>query len=379
VRDANRLNAQDSRLLRNCIIFGLGVEVHGFKDDAPRIRCEDPRNWAFLWDDSEELAVAVRCKDFDAGDFYRGEVLKEPVEVWTYYDNRFVMEFERRGDGLKRGQVTNSKSRIGTSPRFKPRPEEMVQTRLVEHYAGGLPVIAYRINDEYETVLTDDLLEQQNAFNRTRSDNNDDVAYNVDQFLVVKGYSLQELLNAVGQIREERCIPLDDDGEAKFIEKGNAVEKVKFELELARDAIHLMGGVPDLAAIVGASGEASGIALKLKFSVQQQVSEGFAREFEAGLRRRVELLNHVRRALGQSTLERYDITISKNIPVNDKEMLESVPFMRQIMPTQEILAQIPFVQDPKSTAEAKEAEMKKQKRLGPQMDADDGKTTAFTA
>src|SRR5690606_32998328 len=117
------------------------------------------------------------------------------------------------------------------------------QTKLVGHYAGGIPVIAYRIDDEYETMLTDDLREEQNDYNRTRSDNNDDVAYNVDQFLVVKGYSLQELIGAIDSIREQRAIPLDDDGEAKFIEKGNQVEKVKYEVELARDAIHVMGGV----------------------------------------------------------------------------------------------------------------------------------------
>lgn len=119
VRDENRLNAQDSRLLRNCIIFGLGVEVHGFRDDSPRIRCEDPRNWAFLWDDNEDLAVAVRCKDFEAGDFYKGEVLKDPVEVWTYYDRRWVMEFEggngRHGRNHRSTQMDTDESWSGCS------------------------------------------------------------------------------------------------------------------------------------------------------------------------------------------------------------------------------------------------------------------------
>lgn len=359
IRDLYRLNeldVVDAENLECALLYGFGVEFHWFDGVSDRVLYSDPRKWAFVFNSDGLIESAIYRTVLPRWSVYRGQFLESDLVLWRVWDG----DFERRyiggfGDG-------------GLKP----------SGRAIRHYYGVPPVVLFPVNESFGSHITDALLTEQDAYNRVRSANSDDVLYNVDQLLALTGYDVQSLFQPIvdegdsregsggarhgrtqaDMIRETRMIPLAAQGDAKFIEKGNSVEKVAHELGLSRDAIHMMGGIPDLHKIVGASGTVSGIALKLKYAIQCQVAEGFCKHFTAALRRRLDLINVVREKRRLAPFLGFDVTITRNVPVNEAEILQNIPNMRQVMSLVDILRGVPSVEDPEGAAARKKEELR---------------------
>lgn len=353
LRDKNNLRRENTDLLRHGVLYGYGVEVHSFSEEGGiRIRHYDPRNWAFVLDTvegEERIHTAIYRVELPVGTVHDGVYLEEPVYVWTVYDAETIRVYKGRGSGGLSVAGTSVASSAGL---VVDGDLELVSSNT--HAYGRVPVIRYPVNEWYISHITDALISQQDAYNRTRSENNDDVSYNVDQFLALIGFSAERMLKEdpesgktqVDLMRELRILFLDDAGDAKFLEKGNSVEKVTAELDLARDAIHMMGGVPDVAGrIIGVTGATSGIALKLMFQGQQQNTETFMKYFIPALRERVDLINRVWVTMGMSPLTDYDVSFNLNIPANETELMQNIPFLKQLLENKEVARLMPFIED----------------------------------
>lgn len=355
LRDEQRLSSIDSTHLKHSLIAGHSIEVHGYENDSIVVREYDPREWAVVLDyRTNEVVFAVHRGFFDAGDWYDGSVLETSLLVWSVYDSEKIYRYVQRG---------SSHELIGNSGEVELEGEDA-------HSYGRPPVIVFRINKERRPIIRETLIEHQDAYNETRSDNFDDVQYNVDSFLALYGYSSNDLLEKdedTGQrrieiLRELRMLPMDLDAKAEFLNKGNSVEKVSNELSLSRDAIHLEGFVPDLHKIIGSSGEVSGIALKLKFEIQRNASETFIKYFKDSIRERIALLNRVWSMTGKKVLENYEIKVHRSIPVNESEIRQDIPVLRQIMSREDVAAMLPSVEEPERLAEARRKEIQREEQ-----------------
>jgi len=109
----------------------------------------------------------------------------------------------------------------------------------------------------------------------------------------------------------------------------------------------MMGKIPDITGkIMGATGNTSGIALKLMFHAMEQAAGGFIHNFKSGVRARIDLLNRVWGPLGQPVLAGYDVEIIPNLPVNELELYDRIPVLRMALSSREVLKRLPSVTNP---------------------------------
>jgi SPP1 family phage portal protein len=86
------------------------------------------------------------------------------------------------------------------------------------------------------------------------------------------------------------------------------------------------------------------------------------RKFRRGLQRRLELISNVQvKKLGSFDWRAIDITFTRNIPANELEIAQMVSTLSNVVSTETLLAQIPFVED----VEAEVKRLEKEKESNP--------------
>ena len=144
-----------------------------------------------------------------------------------------------------------------------------------------------------------------------------------------------------------------DDALVKFLDRGNRPEKVEYDLKTTRADIHMMARVADIQTIVGTTGRASGIALKLKLQQQIEQTGIFTKFFEQGYRDRIDLINRIWALKDMPVLEDYNITFDLNIPVDETTIWQMLPSIAPYMTLETVLRHVPSIIDPAEEAKAK--------------------------
>lgn len=340
--DWNYLGATDTEHLRQCILKGSSVEVHSFDGSMPVISLYAPENWVFIRNDADEILLAIYYAILPVGLFWQDKVLTEESYLFTVYSDSEIVTYTPKDENTVLEEISRT-----------------------THNYGQPPVVCFQVNASREPFISNALVSQQNVYNKIRSRNADDVEYNVDALLCLIGYAPDALfeLDADGKsyldkMREHRVLTLKEGGEANFLTKGNVVDKVKFDLDLTREAIHLMGKVADIYSIVGSTGQTSGIALKLKLQPQIEQAAEFSKYFEMGLRQRLDLINTIWAAQGKPQLTAFNIGFSLNIPVNEVEIWQALPNLSSLLGSVDLLRLVPSVTNPEAAAKAKKEEDK---------------------
>jgi SPP1 family phage portal protein len=338
VQKFNNLHAVDVENLLHCILYGWGIEVYSFDPVAKmlKIRAYDPRDWFVLYDANDEPVLAIYKVIRPAGSYNsEDETLTEDERTEFYiYDAVSVRHY--------------------------------IEAALVEeisHEFGILPVVVYAASADRQSFVSQALISQQDTYNKIRSRNADDLEYNVDALLKIIGMEPNAMFEKdangeswASKMRELRILPLPLGADAGFLTKGNQKESVEYDLNLAREAIHIMGRIADIAQIVGAVGQTSGIALKLKLQAQIEQAGIFTTYFEMGLRKRIALYNAISSKLGFPELLHFAINYSLNIPVNEIEIWQYLAGLDTELALEDRIKLIPSISDPAKAAEAKRME-----------------------
>ena len=332
---ANLTPALDTGHLVNALLYGYSCEVHGFNGGI-KIKMTDPLGWALVYDEAGELALAIYRALLQRGTLWQGQVLMQSRSVYYAYDAQSV----RVADPLARGAA-----RMTTTA----------------HYYGRVPVAVFRVNEGRETFFADAFFDACDLYDTIRCSLADDIKYNVDALLQMKGVTIEQLTaksktntadtkTVIERIKEIGIFPVPAGGEVGFISRVVDIEKFQFDLQVSRAAIHLMGCVPDLTPDTvsgnGASTTISGIALKLMFQLMIQKSAEFAAHFEGGLRERVALVNAVWEKRGIAPLTDYDVRVQRNIPQNDIEWAQYMVSLKDVVASRDQLKLLPFIDDP---------------------------------
>lgn len=343
VIDQNDLHTLDTEHLRTALTMGYSVEVHSFTNGQIKITQHDPREWAFVFDEEGNMQAAIRQVELQPFTMYRGSILAKKQIIITIYDTDSITEYEQ---ALINGKII------------------LNEITSIKHSYGKVPVVLFSVNKSRQSFLSNALLRQNDLYNKVLNAGADDIEYNADALLVVSGdYSPTEIFNSMPEINKKRVLPLDKEGKAQFIQKGNDKERIEFILDRSREAIHRMSNVPDMKDIIGATGQASGTAIKLRYSKMMQTGDAIIKYIKQGVRHRIDLIQSVWAKLNLPTLGYYEIVVEFNLPTNNLDVWNALNNLRGITSHKTLLKLIPEIEDPESELETIRKEHQEQLAL----------------
>jgi len=343
---SNRINLtrQRRKHLQNAMLYGISVEVHGYFNKSIQTATYTPVNWGFLYDDGGQIVVAVHREEVEAGTWFMGEILESSVYIYTAYDSGYTVKWLDPDNGKDSPSIIDGPRR---------------------HYYKRTPIVLYPALATYSSFIDSAFIRQQDIYNEIRSANADDVLYNTDAMLALVGLEnpwalLEE--NESGQtfhqmVKETGMMPLSKGGHAEFLSKGNTENKVGYDLDLSRDAIHRDANVCDIETMIGSTGQASGIALKLRLQSQIDQATEFVDNFSVGIREQVDLFNRIWTIENKPVLVDYEISFFPNIPINEIELYKAMPSLEKTLSTEDRIKLLPKVNDSADAAKRKRLEM----------------------
>jgi len=226
------------------------------------------------------------------------------------------------------------------------------------HYFDMVPVAVYK-NNSYETGDFEEVIPLIDGYDKLESDSLNNFEYFCDAYLVLVGMNADA--EDIQQMKENRVLLLDEGCSAEWLlkdEQDTTIENMKNRLD--KD-IHKFSRCPNLSD-ENFIGNASGVAIKYKLIGTEDLMGVKERKFRRGLQRRLELISNVQvKKLGSFDWRAIDITFTRNIPANELEIAQMVSTLSNVVSTETLLAQIPFVED----VEAEVKRLEKEKESNP--------------
>lgn len=333
-RDAN-LDSVDVENLRNALICGYGLELHEFVDSKFKVLPEKPEQWTLVRDENDEIVMASTRFVMPAFSVFRGEMITTALEIMYTYDAVSKAGYKREASTVR-----------GDWEEFEAR----------QHFYGQVPVVEWRATDDRESMLSTALLRQIDEYDDIDSLSGDDIRNVSDALLKIKGINSNWVKENEDVILRLRVLPIPDDAEAEYLTKTTDTERVTSRLARCREAIHTMGGVPDIQQVTGATGSTSGIALKLKFMPMEQRAGAMFKQLEKSLRKRIDVLNSITQKASQTKIENYEITMQFNMPVNRIEEWANIGALTDIVTHRTQLELLSDVDDPDAELKGLEQE-----------------------
>jgi SPP1 family phage portal protein len=342
------LAANDGHLLSDALLYGKGIELFTMQGTGtPIIRACDATEWRIIRDESLEIVAALRRTEIQKGTYYRGALLAANRVVFTVYTDSEIIRYETAKDAIGKS----------TMREFDREP----------HKWGVVPVVEYTALRNGESFISDALLRKCDNYDISRSALIDDIKHNVDALLVTEGIDYTQLLekddhgrSVLEKLKAVGLLPLPKDAKASYLQRVVDIEKFRFDQKTTRAEIHLMGCLPDLdETIAGNDGtitSISGVALKLMFQLMLEQSAEFSRNFERGLRRRIELIDIPMR-FDAPKIGDVQIQMNSSLPFADTEFLQYLPNLDGLLTREDKLRLLPFVTDPGGASERYEAEI----------------------
>lgn len=318
---------ENVELARSCSIFGVGYEMLYVDIDGNiRFKRLDAKECIPVYDDTieNELLYFVRY-------YLDKDIATDKEFMWIE-----VIDKEK----TMRYKATNTGSNM-----------ELIEE--IPHYFNMVPIAIYKNNEE-EVGDFENVISLIDAYDKLESDSLNDFEYFCDAYLALIGFTADA--DDVAQMKENRVLLLDKDTDAKWLikdEQDSTVENLKTRID--RD-IHKFSKCPNLSDENFAA-NASGVAIKYKMVGTENLIAVKERKFKRGLQRRLELISIVQNIkLNQFDWRAVDIIFTRNLPTNDTEIASMVNTLSNIVSTETLLAQIPFVEDIQAEMERLEKE-----------------------
>lgn len=311
VLDYNDSHSEDTNLLRDALIFGVGYETMWIdKWGNQRFKKLDPRQTIPVYDntiDGELLAVIRFYTVYQPDGAYR-----KFVEI---YDDKTVRTYHADG------------------------PLELIEER--PHFYNQVPVIVFELNEEHRSIY-DNIMSLQDAYNNILSCSGDTIEQFADCYLILKNCIADaEDLQAM---KKNRVLLLDQDADAEYLTKNINNTNIDDMLTRISDSIYSKSKCPNFMDERFMS--ASGIAMRYKLSGFIFVCSNIMANMRKALQKRIELITEIMKLTFTDVIWRdIDITFTPNLPVDMAEIINEVNGLRGMVSQKTLLAQIPFVKD----------------------------------
>ncbi len=223
--------------------------------------------------------------------------------------------------------------------------QDFIVDKEVEHQFGDVPVIEYTNNDErlgdFENVIT--LID---AYEMVMADSVNEIQYFNDAYLVIRNLLMTDKED-IQDMKNNRIIQLDENGEAEWLIKNINDTHVQNVLDRIQTDIHRFSKTPNLTDENFAS-NLSGVAIRFKLWGLEQDAINKERKFKRGLQRRFELISNFLNKVYKIPFNWLDLKVifTRNIPTNILEQSQVVANLNGIVSRQTLLSILPFVDDP---------------------------------
>jgi SPP1 family phage portal protein len=324
----NNLELGDLNNFRSALLYGYGVEIVSVENQELKIKSVPSEKVWFINDEDKNIKIAIYKVEIPAFSYYSGEFYDQDTVFYYFYDDETIKILDKDGNVLSESA----------------------------HVFGQIPVIVYRINDQYSTFYSQSLLEQCDQYSVVSSALIDDIKHSADNYLVVKGMDIKSFtqkdknnFSTYSKLKELGYVSLPAGASAEYISRNIDTDKYISALTNIRENIFRMLSIPDLIDKQSGSqalNSVSGTALRLLFlSMELQASE-FIKYFVDGLYKRISLINRYLSLYNMEEILDIDIKIEYNIPNNEIELLQYTNSLKTLMSTKDILSKLKFIDNP---------------------------------
>lgn len=323
-------DTQDIDLAQKGSIYGVSYEFI-YADDVgkPRLYSPDPRNAFVVYDDTVEQKPLLGVYYFRVHDSI------------TRQDKGFSV-YTADGGRVRHFMTDTGYSVIG----------DITDT---SHAFGGVPIIEIYNNSQctgdFEPVLS--LID---AYNILQSDRLNDKQQFVEAILLIKGAILgddnEETSKAYRAIRENGLLEIDADSSAEWLVRQFDEQSVEVLRKSVEQDIHKLSSVPCMSDECF-GGNSSGVAMRYKLLGFEQLTKIKERYFREGIKERLRLLCNYCNITKLGSIDPSEISVqfTRALPVNELEKAQMASELRDIVPLDILLGQIPFIDDPEKAAE----------------------------
>ena len=323
-------DTQDIDLAQKASIFGVCYEfIYTDEGGQPRLYSPDPRQAFVIYDDTVRQTSVAGVYYYNLHDSAANRDIGYSVYLC---DGESVTHFMANTAFAVQGEAQS-------------RPHGMHGVPLIEIYNNSA------CTGDFEPVLS--LID---AYNVLQSDRVNDKEQFVEAILLIKGSTLgdsnDEKTENYKALRENGLLELDAEGSAEWLTRQfdeNSVEILRKSLE---QDIHKFANVPCMSD-ESFGGNASGVAMRYKLLGFEQITKIKERYFREGLKERLRLLCSWLETTGRAHIDPRSIAIqfTRALPVNEVEQAQLVSELRDVVPLETLLGQLPFIDDPETAAE----------------------------
>jgi SPP1 family phage portal protein len=328
------LDYVDLENIKAALIYGYALELHEFRDNAPAVIVERPERWALIRDENDAIVLAVTRFVMPENSLFRGEIMTKAMEI------QYVYDAEKRS-AYQRPKLGGEWQAIEEAP----------------HFYGRVPIVETTVTDDRKPLLDDAVLAQIDEYEDIDSLSGDDIRHTSDAILLLKGVDPDWVKQQAELITSKRILPIPDDADASYLTRTTDTARIEDRLSRSREAIHIMGGVPDINDIVGATGGTSGIALQLKFMPMEQRAGGMVKGIRKGFRERIAVLNTMLEKSRETKIENYRLVVNFSMPINRIEEWQTIGMLNGIVSHQTQLELLSDIDDPTRELERVQGDM----------------------
>ena len=312
LRDNNYIT-EDSQFLKNALIFGKAYEIMYLNEDGNiRFNVLDTRQGFPVYSDDldKKLTYFVRLYPKDTIDTLKGYY----VEV---YDKDTVKKYTM-SDGYSNIQFVDEE----------------------QHYFRAVPLSVFSLNAD-ETSAYEKIMSMQDAYNKLLSSAEDDFEAFCDAYMVISGMTIDE--EELIKMKTNRVLLVEEAGNVSYLTKDVNTTALDSMLDELNGKIHRVSNSPDFGDENFAN--ASGISLKYKLIGFENTASAIATRFIKALNDRIRMIFQILYIKNSAAWRDVDIIVSRNLPIDIAEIVDTVTSLRGIVSDKTLIAQIPFITD----------------------------------
>ena len=233
----------------------------------------------------------------------------------------------------------------------------LIKTSSMPHYYGQCPITVFSLNAD-ETGIFQPIYTLQDAINTLVSGEVDNFEDFADAYLVLQGMSADA--DDLANMKKHKCILLDGEEHcsAKFLTKNVSDTQVKDVLSNLSGELYNICQCPNFTDNKVFGSATSGVALRYKLLNFENASADIETQMRKALQRVIELICAILDLTDIETWRDIEIVFTRNLPLETMDIVNLVAALRGIVSVETLLAQIPFIDDPKEEIKRLEAERK---------------------
>ena len=237
---------------------------------------------------------------------------------------------------------------------YKGKDSDLSLEQITPHTFKDVPVVEY-VNNKEEQGDFEQVITLIDAYNKAQSNTLNDMDQFTDAYLILVNMAGTDL-ERIDDLKRNRVMLLDDDGDAKWLIKEINDAWVENYKDRVRRDIHKFSYTPDMQD-ESFGNNLSGVSIRYKILAMEQIRSNKERKFKKGLQRRIELIcNSLSLEKDIDLFTSINIKFANTLPQNIYELSQTIKNLSPYLSSETLLNQLPFVENAKEELEKKKAE-----------------------